>query len=39
MEYLKLKILQLNTEDTPSFLFNRMPKASHSAGISTVGNP
>ncbi|MBM4180738.1 MAG: ISL3 family transposase [Betaproteobacteria bacterium] len=39
MEYLKLKILQLNTEDTPSFLFNRMPTASHSAGISTVGNP
>lgn len=39
MEYLKLKILQLNTEDTPSFLFNRMPTALHSAGISTVGNP
>jgi len=39
MQYLKLKILQLNTEDIPSFLYNRMPAASRSAGISTVGNP
>lgn len=39
MAYLKLKILQLNTEDIPSFLYNRMPAASRSTGISTVGNP
>jgi len=39
MAYLKLKILQLNTEDAPSFLYNRIPAASRSAGISTVGNP
>lgn len=39
MEYLKLKIFQLNTEDTPSFLYNFMPIASPSAPLSTVGNP
>src|SRR5574343_1122755 len=35
MAYLKLKIFQLNTEDAPSFLYNR----ASSARLSTVGNP
>lgn len=39
MAYLKLKILQLNTEDIPSFLYNRVPTASAAARLSTVGNP
>ena len=39
MAYLKLKIFQLNISDTPSFLYNRMPTASPSARLSTVGNP
>ena len=39
MEYLKLKIFQLNTQDTPSFLYRTMPTASSSARLSTVGNP
>jgi hypothetical protein len=39
MEYFKLKIFQLNTEDAPSFLFNRMPIASPSARLPTVGKP
>jgi transposase len=39
MAYLKLKIFQLNTEDTPSFLYNSMPSASSSARMSTVGKP
>jgi transposase len=34
MEYFKLKIFQLNTDDTPSFLYNHMP----SACLATVGN-
>lgn len=37
MAYLKLKIFQLNTEDTPSFLYTRMPDASRSRPMSTVG--
>lgn len=37
MEYLKLKIFQLNTQDTPSFLYNRRPTASAPARLSTVG--
>ncbi len=39
MEYFKLKIFQLNTEDTPSFLYTKMPKTSCQAQISAVGNP
>lgn len=39
MEYFKLKIFQLNTEDTPSFLYTKMPKTSSQAQISTVGKP
>jgi hypothetical protein len=39
MAYLKLKIFQLNTEDTPSFLYARMPKTSAASRLSTVGNP
>lgn len=39
MEYFKLKIFQLNTEDTPSFLYTKMPKTSCHPLISTVGNP
>lgn len=39
MEYFKLKIFQLNTEDTPSFLYTKMPKTSRQAQISAVGNP
>jgi transposase len=39
MAYFKLKIFQLNTEDTPSFLYTKMPKQSSLHQISTVGNP
>lgn len=39
MEYFKLKIFQLNTDDTPSFLYSPMPNASLSARLSTVGKP
>lgn len=39
MEYFKLKIFQLNTEDTPSFLYTKMPKGSCQPQISAVGNP
>lgn len=39
MAYFKLKILQLNTEDTPSFLYTKIPKTSCQARISAVGNP
>jgi transposase len=39
MEYFKLKIFQLNTEDTPSFLYTKMLKTSCQAQISAVGNP
>lgn len=38
MEYLKLKIFQLNTEDIPSFLYNPRPAATTEPLI-TVGNP
>lgn len=37
MEYLKLKIFQLNTEDAPSFLYSRMPDPSRLRHLSTVG--
>lgn len=39
MEYFKLKIFQINTEDTPSFLHTKMPKTSCHPHISAVGNP
>lgn len=39
MAYFKLKIFQLNTEDTPSFLYNRKPVASRLTGLFTAGNP
>ena len=39
MAYFKLKIFQLNTEDTPSFLYTKMLKTSCQAQISAVGNP
>lgn len=39
MKYFKLKIFQLNTEDTPSFLYTKMPTRSCHPQISTVGNP
>jgi transposase len=39
MAYFKLKILQLNAEDTPSFLYTKMPQASRQARASPVGNP
>jgi transposase len=39
MEYFKLKIFQLNTEDTPSFLYTKMPKRSCQHQISSVENP
>jgi transposase len=39
MEYFKLKIFQLNTEDTPSFLYTKMPKRSCQPRIPAVGNP
>jgi len=39
MAYFKLKIFQLNTEDTPSFLYTKIPKQSFLHQISTVGNP
>jgi len=39
MEYLKLKIFQLNTKDTPSFLYQCMPIASPPARLATVGKP
>ena len=39
MEYFKLKIFQLNTEDTPSFLCTKMPKRSCQPRLSAVGNP
>lgn len=38
MAYLKLKIFQLNTEDTPSFLYSRIPLPSLPHPMSTVGN-
>lgn len=37
MEYLKLKIFQLNTLDMPSFLYNPMPTRSTPAPLPTVG--
>ena len=39
MAYFKLKIFQLNTEDTPSFLYTKIPKTSCQAQLSAVGNP
>lgn len=39
MEYFKLKIFQLNTKDSPSFLYNKMPKTSSPTHLSTVGKP
>lgn len=39
MAYFKLKIFQLNTEDTPSFLYDKMPKTSRQTHLSSVGNP
>lgn len=39
MEYFKLKIFQLNTEDTPSFLYIKMPEASRQTQTSAVGKP
>jgi transposase len=39
MAYFKLKIFQLNTEDTPSFLYPSLPMSSTLPGMSTVRNP
>ena len=39
MAYFKLKIFQLNTEDSPSFLYPYMQKASIQTGHSSVGKP
>ena len=39
MEYFKLKIFQLNTKDTPSFLYTKIQKPSCQPRISAVGNP
>ena len=39
MTYFKLKIFQLNTDDTPSFLYPHMQKASSQPTHSSVGNP
>lgn len=39
MQYLKLKIFQLNTEDTPSFLYHRATSVSAGSNIFTVGKP
>ncbi len=39
MEYFKLKIFQINTKDTPSFLYATMPRTSCPPRISAVGNP
>lgn len=39
MAYFKLKIFQLNTEDSPSFLYPYMQKTSTKHDHSSVGNP
>ncbi|MFO7541312.1 MAG: ISL3 family transposase [Thiobacillus sp.] len=39
MTYFKLKIFQLNTRDTPSFLYNRVSTAPSLKHLSTVGKP
>jgi len=39
MTYFKLKIFQLNTKDTPSFLYNRASPAPSLTRLSTVGKP
>ena len=39
LEYFKLKILQLNVPDTPSFLYSKPPRAHRKKGITSVGNP
>lgn len=38
-EYFKLKILQLNTDDTPSFLYCKRPTSRRCRRMPTVGNP
>ena len=39
LTYFKLKIFQLNTEDTPSFLYNKKPMALSKTEMCTVGKP
>jgi transposase len=39
MTYFRLKIFQLNIEDTPSFLYPTMQKASIKSRLSSVGKP
>ena len=39
IEYFKLKILQLNVEDKPSFLYSKPLKLRRKRGLSSVGNP
>jgi transposase len=39
LTYFKLKIFQLNTEDTPSFLYPNIHKASAQLNLSSVGKP
>ena len=39
LTYFKLKIFQLNTKDTPSFLYNPRPMALRQSELSTVGKP
>lgn len=39
LTYFKLKIFQLNTEDTPSFLYNKKPMALYKTEMCTVGKP
>jgi len=39
MTYFKLKIFHINTEDTPSFLYPDMQKASAQPHLSSVGKP
>ena len=38
-EYFKLKILQTNVADTPSFLNSKPPTPRRKRGITSVGNP
>ncbi len=38
MEYFKLKIFQINTKETPSFLYNSAPSATPISDLSSVGN-
>jgi len=39
LEYFKLKILQLNVPDTPSFLYSKPSKGRRKRGITSVGMP